>query len=77
METNELIQQLASAIHHRLSYVSLCTNSNLLAESSVRYPFVEFLERKYGATVQLEKQHDVFSNRHCNSCYRKVYIKFR
>lgn len=70
METNELIQQLASAIHHWLSYVSLCTNSNLLAESSVRYPFVEFLERKCGSAVNLEGQLEGFSDRHIDFCFK-------
>lgn len=69
METNELIQQLSAAIHHWLSYVSLCTNSNLLAESSVRYPFVEFLERKCKTAVNLEKQHDNFPERHIDFCF--------
>lgn len=64
MEINELIQQLASAIHHWLCYISLCTNSNLLAENSVRYPFAEYLERKCGAVVDLEKKHPVFPGRH-------------
>ena len=69
METNELIQQLAAAIHHWLSYVSLCTNSNLLAESSVRYPFVEFLERKCKTAVRLEEQHNDFPARHIDFCF--------
>ena len=70
METNELIQQLASAIHHWLSYVSLCTNTNLLAENSVRYPFVEYLERKCGAAVVLEKKLSGFSDRHLDFWFR-------
>lgn len=69
METNELIQQLASAIHYWLSYVSLCSNSNLLAENSVRYPFVEFLERKCGTAINLEKQHELFPERHIDFCF--------
>lgn len=81
METNELIQQLASAIHHWLSYISICTNSRLLAESSVRYPFVEFLERKCGTPVDLEKQHDSFSNRHVDFCFNneetKLYVELK
>lgn len=82
MEINELIQQLASAIHHWLSYVSLCTNSNLLAENSVKYPFVEYIERKNGVTVVLEKTHPDFTSRHLdfwfkvNKCPLFVELKY-
>ena len=51
---------LAQSIFYWLNYNSTVTKSNLLLESSVRFPLVECLERRIGAIVELEADHEVF-----------------
>jgi len=58
-----LIPQLAQAIYSWLTYVEYTSNSHILAESSVRYPLVEFVERRYGKIVDLEIKHPVLAGR--------------
>ena len=51
---------LAQSIFYWLNYNSTVTKSNLLLESSVRFPLVECLERRIGAKVELEADHRYF-----------------
>ena len=52
-----LPDQLGEAIYSWLSYTSCTSESNVLAESSVRYPLAEFIERRLQRPVTLELTH--------------------
>lgn len=59
-----LAQNLARSIYYWLCYVKNSTDSNVLLESSVRFPLVEYLERREGITsVCLEKKIKGYSHR--------------
>lgn len=47
-----------------LSYLQATSNCNIIAESSIKYPFVEFLERNGYEKIQLETHHPCFNTRY-------------
>lgn len=59
------IKFLCNAIYFWLNYHHLVSYSDILLESSIRFPFTEFLERKYGSvkTIVLEHPHPEFKKR--------------
>lgn len=57
------IVRVAESTYHWLCYVHNSTDTNVLAESSIRYPFVECLERLGYDNIHLEALHPEFSNR--------------
>lgn len=60
-ETNPFLKHfpvhLGEAIYSWLNYISYTSDSNVLAESSVRYPLAEFIERRLQKPVTLEFNH--------------------
>ena len=60
----QCIIQASQCVHSWMCYLSKASDNNcLLAESSIRYPFVECLERHQVNDVQLEKRHPVFQGK--------------
>jgi hypothetical protein len=62
MKTNEnnpflKPMHLGEAIYSWLNYISYISDSNVLAESSIRYPLAEFIERRLHRPVTLEFYH--------------------
>lgn len=57
------IVRIAEATYHWLCYMHTSSDSNILAESSIRYPFVECLERKGYNNIHLEAFHPELGNR--------------
>ena len=57
------IVRIAEATYHWLCYVQNITDSNVIAESAIKYPFVECLERIGFDNIHLEAYHPVFPNR--------------
>ena len=51
----EEVTRLANAIYYWLNYQHSISRSDILLESSVRYPLVEFVERQLQIEVKLEK----------------------
>ena len=69
-----MAQNLARSIFHWLCYVKNSTNSNVLLESSVRFPLVEYLERREGIkTVNLEKDIEGYSHRAFDFYFENTY----
>lgn len=61
--------ELARCIYHWLNYKDSTCKTSLLAESSIRYPLAEFLERKLSANVVLEENHPLFKKRRFDFSY--------
>lgn len=60
----EEIVDVARAVHYEMSYLSHVSKSDVVSESSFKYPAVEWLERKGGKDkVYFEKAHPVFYRR--------------
>lgn len=59
MNSEFIPDQLGEAIFSWLNYMSYTADSNVLAESSVRYPLAEYIERKLHKKVLLEFKHPV------------------
>lgn len=75
-------QQLARSIYYWLNYHSSVSNSDTLLESAVRFPLVEFIERRCGESVKLECSHPDFDRLRIDFSYtvsektRNVELKF-
>ncbi len=65
------IQLLARSIFHWLNYVETVSKSQLLLESSVRYPLAEYIERQVQAEVTLEEPHPRFDGHFLDFVYKK------
>ncbi len=52
--------KLTRAIHNWLTYNSIVSRAELLAESSIRYPLCEYIERQMGLKCELEFDHELF-----------------
>ncbi len=65
------IQKLARSIYYWLNYVETVSKSQLLLESSVRYPLAEYIERQVRAIVSLEVPHPLFSGHNLDFVYKK------
>lgn len=58
------IVNVARAVHYEISYLNHVSKSDVISESSFKYPAVEWLERKgNGEFVLFEKAHPVFLSR--------------
>lgn len=68
-------QQLARSIYYWLNYHSSVSSSNTLLESAVRFPLVEFIERRCGETVSLECGHPDFDRLRIDFSYTISNIK--
>ena len=68
---DDFVTNLADAIYHWLNYMVCTSNSTLLAESSIRYPLAEYLERKRSAKVKLEVAHPLFEYRRLDFAYKR------
>lgn len=67
MISNIQLSQMASAIYLNLSYLESVSNTKLLSESSIRYPLVEFAERRLrDSKIQLEFSHPTYERRRCD-----------
>lgn len=61
------IAQLSQAINLRLSYYETISFANILAESSIRYPVAEYLERRLSyKNMVLEYTNPIFKRRRCD-----------
>ena len=61
------LAKLSQAINLRLSYYETVSSANLLAESSIRYPAAEFLERRLSyKKIILEYSNPVFKRKRCD-----------
>lgn len=61
------IAQLSQAINLRLSYYETISFANILAESSIRYPVAEYLERRLSyKNIVLEYTNPTFKRRRCD-----------
>lgn len=61
--------QMAQAILLHLSYIQSVSDTKLLAESSIRYPLVEYAERRFRPApvkIELEFSHPTFARRRCD-----------
>lgn len=76
------MQMLARSIYHWLNYVETVSKSQLLLESSVRYPLAEYIERQVLAEVFLEQAHPQFDGHLIDFVYikdkhqRNIELKF-
>ena len=61
---------IAEVIYYWLNYHNTVSRSKVLIESSIRYPFTEYLERRLGADVFLEVSHPVFKGLHYDFMYK-------
>ena len=59
----EEVTRLANAIFYWLNYQQSVCRSDILLESSVRYPLVEYIERQLQVEVELEKLYDDLGKR--------------
>jgi len=57
MNIGMIIRKLAMAIGHWMNYLHSVSSTLLLIESSIRFPLVEFFERRANAAITLEKPH--------------------
>lgn len=65
---------LATMIFLRLSYYQAISYANILAESSIRYPVAEYLERRLSyKKVILEYPNPVFQRKRCDLYVEKKY----
>lgn len=69
-ENSQLPTVLANSMFHWLNYMAGVCNTNLLAESSARFPMAECLERRLQAKVKLEELHPMFSPKRVDFYYR-------
>ena len=79
------IVNVARAVHYEISYLNHVSKSDVISESSFKYPAVEWLERKgNGEIVLFEKAHPVFLSRkydirwgtESSPCYMEMkYVK--
>ncbi len=61
------LAKMSHAVNLRLSYFVTISYANILAESSIRYPVVEYLERRLSYTkLKLEYDHPVFKRKKCD-----------
>lgn len=67
-----MAQNLARSVYYWLCYVYNSSNSDVLLESSVRFPLVEYLERREGIVVSLEKKIDGYSHRAVDFYFEKT-----
>lgn len=61
--------QMAQAILLHLSYIQSVSDTKLLAESSIRYPLLEYAERRFRPApvkIELEFSHPTFARRRCD-----------
>ena len=54
---------LKDSIFYWLNYFCNVSKSDILLESSIRFPLIEYLERKFNAKVDLEVSHPKFKNK--------------
>ena len=55
--------RITNTIHKWLVYADTVSQADLLAESSIRYPLSEYLERRMQCICELEKAHPIFWDR--------------
>lgn len=73
---------IAEIIYYWLNYHNTVSKSNVLIESSIRYPLTEYLERRLGTEVYLEEPHPIFSGLHydfkykCGNIQRNIELKY-
>lgn len=61
------IKKMSDAICLHLSYLESVSRTKLLAESSIRYPLLEYVERRdVNLDPLLEYKHEVFKRRRCD-----------
>lgn len=58
-----LEEGLKSSIFYWMNYFCNVSKSDILLESSIRFPLTEYLERKFNADVTLEVPHPKFKNK--------------
>lgn len=62
-----LLKSMVQAVYLNLSYMQSVSKTDILAESSIRYPLLEYVERRCsGIQAQLEYNHPVFEKRRCD-----------
>lgn len=67
MISDTSLATLAQAIYLKLSYYQAVSYANILAESSIRYPVAEYLERRLNYNqIVLEYPNPVFKKRRCD-----------
>lgn len=70
------LAQMAQAVYLNLSYLESVSNTKLLAESSIKYPLVEFAERRMKAKkIELEYPHPSYERRRCDLMIEDSYDK--
>ncbi len=67
-----MAQNIARSIYYWFCYINNSSNSDVLLESSVRFPLVEYLERREGMKVFLEKRIDGYSHRAIDFYFEKT-----
>ena len=63
-EPNSDVKNASQAVFHWLCYIQMASRCNILAESSIKYPFVECLERMGYEKIHLEARHPIFLSRY-------------
>jgi hypothetical protein len=61
--------QLANAVQWWMSYTSAVGRSYVLAESSIKYPLTEYLERTSPNEIKLEYPHPKLKKRRIDICF--------
>lgn len=65
---------MVQAIYLNLSYMQSVSKTDILAESSVRYPLLEYVERRCPwLKAQLEYSHPVFEKKRCDLLLQDSY----
>lgn len=63
-ESNSDVKNASQAVFHWLCYIQMVSRCNILAESSIKYPFVECLKRMGYEKIHLEARHPIFLSRY-------------
>lgn len=61
---------IAETVFYWLNYHYIVSKSNVLIESSIRFPLTEYIERRLGKKVVLEAEHPVFQGLHYDFNYK-------
>ncbi|WP_333577331.1 hypothetical protein [Sphingobacterium sp.] len=72
MAENYSIQQLSNAIQWWMNYHSSVNRSHVLAESSIKYPAVEYLQTSNSNEIKLEHPHPKLSSRRFDLHFKDI-----
>ena len=77
---NIFLKTIAQSIYYWLNYNNTVSKSNILIESSIRFPLAECVERRIGSKVDLEVDHKLFDGLKVDfyyKDYKEHYIELK